>query len=208
MKLGTENRTKTIVAVLLMAVALIFFARMFFGSSGYSAPPTAKQPAPAATSPSGTAGTTPPATTRPTARNNRRGAQNAPVVASQSLDPRLKLDLLQRAEATKYTGTGRNIFSDEPPPPPPAPAEVHGPMTPVETGPPPPPPINLKFFGFASSKTDPAKKIFLSQGEDVFVAREGDIVQRRYRILRINNTSVDVEDVLTNHRQTIPLTAG
>jgi len=42
----------------------------------------------------------------------------------------------------------------------------------------------------------------------VFVAREGDVVQRRYRILRINITSVDVEDVLTNRRQTIPLTAG
>lgn len=207
MKLGTENRTKTIVAVLLMAVALIFFVRMFFGSSGYSAPPATNQPGPTAAQQSGAAATTPAATSRPTARNNRRGAKNAPVVASQSLDPRLKLDLLQRAEATKYTGTGRNIFSDEPPPPP-APKVVEQPVTPEQTGPPPPPPINLKFFGFASSKTDPSKKIFLSQGEDVFVAREGDIVQRRYRILRINNTSVDVEDVLTNQRQTIPLTAG
>jgi len=117
-KLGTENRTKTIVAVLLMAVAVIFFVRMFFGSSGYSAPPAVNQAGSTATQQSGTTATRPPATTRPTARNNRRGAQNAPVVASQSLDPRLKLDLLQRAEATKYTGTGRNIFSDEPPPPP------------------------------------------------------------------------------------------
>jgi hypothetical protein len=128
-------------------------------------------------------------------------------VVSQSLDPRLRLDLLAQAEQTKYTGSGRNIFSDQPPPPP-APKVVEQPVQPQHTGPPPPPPINLKFFGFASSKGDPTKKVFLSQGEDVFVAREGEIVQRRYKILRINQTSIDVEDVLTNNRQTIPLTAG
>ena len=81
------------------------------------------------------------------------------------------------------------------------------PVVQAPTGPPPPPPINLKFFGFAS-RTGTTKKIFLQQGEDVFVASEGEIVQRRYRILRINPTSIDVEDVLTNNRQTIPLTAG
>ena len=77
----------------------------------------------------------------------------------------------------------------------------------VPQGPPPPPPINLKFFGFAN-KPGEAKKIFLSQGEDVFIAGEGDIVDRRYKILHITPVSVEVEDVLNNNRQSIPLDPG
>ena len=40
------------------------------------------------------------------------------------------------------------------------------------------------------------------------MAKEGDIVDRRYKILQVGTTSVDVEDVLTNHTETIPLGAG
>jgi hypothetical protein len=73
--------------------------------------------------------------------------------------------------------------------------------------PPPPPPITLQFFGFASKPGEP-KKVFLAQGDDVFIAQEGDIVNRRYKILHITPTSVEVEDVLYNNRQTLPLTRG
>jgi hypothetical protein len=73
--------------------------------------------------------------------------------------------------------------------------------------PPPPPPINLKFFGFANKPGEP-KKVFLSQGEDIFIAGEGDIVDRRYKVLRISPTSVEIEDVLNNNRQMIPLVSG
>ena len=52
------------------------------------------------------------------------------------------------------------------------------------------------------------KKIFLSQGEDVFIATEGDIIDRRYKVLRIYPMSVEIEDVLNNNRQQIPLTQG
>ena len=37
---------------------------------------------------------------------------------------------------------------------------------------------------------------------------EGDVVDRRYKILHIAPTSVEVEDVLTNNRQTLFLTQG
>jgi hypothetical protein len=77
----------------------------------------------------------------------------------------------------------------------------------VAPSPPPPPPINLKFFGFAS-KAGEAKRIFLSKGEDVFIAGEGDIVDRRYKVLQIGPTSVTIQDVLTNNTQQIPLTQG
>ncbi len=50
--------------------------------------------------------------------------------------------------------------------------------------------------------------MFLTQGDDIFVAAEGDIVNRRYKVMRINANSVEIEDVLGNNRQTIPLSAG
>jgi hypothetical protein len=120
----------------------------------------------------------------------------------------LRYDWLKTSEDTKYEGTGRNIFLAQ--------AEIPQPVAPVTPDkdvnsgpplPPPPPPINLKFFGFASKVGEP-KKIFLSEGEDVFIAAEGDVVNRHYKVVRISPTSVEIEDVLNNNRQNIPLTAG
>jgi hypothetical protein len=66
----------------------------------------------------------------------------------------------------------------------------------------------LKFFGFAS-KPGEAKKIFLSEGEDVWVAGEGEIVNRRYKVIRIAPTSVEMQDVVNSSPpQNIPLTQG
>jgi hypothetical protein len=74
--------------------------------------------------------------------------------------------------------------------------------------PPSAPPIPLKFYGFASSPGEP-KKIFLKQGEDVFVAGEGEIVNRRYKVIRISPTSVEIQDmVYSGPPQNIPLTQG
>ncbi len=125
---------------------------------------------------------------------------------AQTLDPTLRLDLLKASEDVTYKGTGRDIFRSQPDP-----VEIPKPVTPdVKPGPPvppPPPPIDLKFYGFASRK-DGYKRIFLLKGEDVFIAKEGDIVDRRYKIVHIGQNSVDVEDVLTNNHQTLPLVAG
>jgi hypothetical protein len=43
------------------------------------------------------------------------------------------------------------------------------------------------------------------QNGDIFVAKEGEIVNRRYKVVRINPTSIEVEDMLNNNRQSIPL---
>ncbi len=128
------------------------------------------------------------------------------------LDPTLDLNLLRQSEEIKYAGNGRNIFVAG------SVALIEKPKeralrTPQNAGlhqPPPiapPPPINLKFFGFANRPGE-TKKVFLSQGEDIFIASEGDIVDRRYRVLHISPNAVDVEDVLNNNRQSLPLTQG
>jgi hypothetical protein len=93
------------------------------------------------------------------------------------------------------------IVNVRPTPPP-------GPPTPTPT--PPPPPIPLKFYGFAN-KPGEARRIFLAEGDPqnsiVFIAKQGDIVDRRYRVVQISANSVQIEDVLYNNKQSIPLTA-
>jgi hypothetical protein len=190
LKIGTENRTKVIIASVLGLLALIQMGRMLFPSAPSGAPAAALQAA------SGSAGATP-------ARAAARGGKGAVAVAS--LDPRLQLNLLQGTEGAKYAGTGRNIFLPQEEIVIPTTVKPVAALPVVPPGPPPPPPINLKFFGFASRPGEP-KRVFLSQGDDVFIAREGDIVDRRYKVVHIAPAAVEIEDVLNNHRQSIPLT--
>ena len=203
MKVGAENRTQLVAAIGLGIVALVLVVTRFvgsfaIGSSSAAAPPSSGLVIPA--DERSAAAPRIPARDRNTARG-----QNL----SRSLDPTLHLDLLAASEDTKYAGTGRNIFRVfvEPPPKPivpvvPKKAEPSGPPPP-----PPPPPINLKFYGFATP-VGGSKRIFLAQGEDVFIAKEGDIVDRRYKIVRISPNAVEILDVLSNNRQSIPLTQG
>ena len=194
MQLGTDNRNKTIAAIVLMILAAVFVVMRLIPGS----PAAAKSPAPVVTPP--------PGTRRIVTVRTAPGKKPGLSAEARSLDPTLRYDWLKASEDTKYEGAGRNIFRAQVEIPKPiAPVHVTAPVVPQ--GPPPPPPINLKFFGFASKPGEP-KRIFLSQGEDVFIAGEGDIVDRRYRILHITPVSVEVEDVLNNNRQTIPLTQG
>ena len=63
---------------------------------------------------------------------------------------------------------------------------------------------DLKFFGTATS-ADGKRRAFLLKGEDVFLASDGDIVQRRYRIVTVSANSILVEDMANNNRQTLPM---
>lgn len=205
MKLGAENRTAALVAIALMAIAAFMIVRLW---SGGGQPAVAATPAPVQPD---VAAEPAPARGRRAARGGRSAARTAPTGSLVTLDPRLRLDLLKLSEETEYKGAGRNIFRAEAEIPKPIESAIkkaEAPPTPPQpTGPPPPPPIPLKFVGFASG-TGEATKVFLTQGDDVFVAAEGEIVNRRYKVLRINSNSVEIEDVLSNNRQTIPLTAS
>ena len=205
MKLGAENRNKVIAAISLGGVAVLVIALELFGWIG--------GPSPSAAAPSVSSGpenVSVPAP-RPRARVSGRPATGAKTNAAGSLDPSLRYDLLKTSEDTKYEGTGRNIFRVfvEIPKPivPVAPQATAQPAQPQVYVPPPPPPIPLKFYGFATPQGG-VKRIFLAHGEDVFIAREGEIVDRRYKVMRISPNSVDVLDVLSNNRQSIPLTQG
>jgi len=181
MKVGAENKTKLwiMVGLALLAIALVVLRAIPF----FSGPePTLAAP------------------------NAKAAAQTSPV------DPTLRTDLLKNSEEAEYKGSGRNIFEAHAAPPP-LPRAIKPVVQPQAFGPPPPPPvappppIPLKFYGFANRPGEP-KSIFLAQGDDIFIGREGDIVNRRYKIIRIQQNQVEIEDVLNNNRQAIPLTQG
>ena len=197
MKIGTENRTKTIIALALLVVAVVLVVRAFHGGDEASSPDASPAATASRMAPGSTTGQAAPGATRT--------ARKPPPLLAQTLDPTLRFDLLKSSEDVAYMGTGRNIFRSQaeeaPIPKPLTPDKQPGYVPP----PPPPPPIPLKFYGFASRK-DGNKRIFLSKGEDIFVAKEGDIVDRRYKVVHIGTNSVEVQDVLTNYPpQTLPL---
>jgi hypothetical protein len=196
-QLGFENKNKMIAAIALGVIAVLVMAYEIIPMLTESSTPGSSAEA-AAPMP-----VTPRVSSRPSAK------AKAPKV--ENLDPTLRLDLLTASEKTQYEGNGRNIFVSQPDevkiPTPVAPAVTEQ-ATYTPPPPPPPKPIPLKFYGFASSPGEP-KKIFLKNGDDVFVAGEGEIVDRRYKVLRITNTSVEIQDVVgSDPPQNIPLTQG
>ncbi len=202
---GTENKRKTIIAGALGVLALLLVVfkllPLFVGGDSSVAPP----PSTASSSASEPLAQTPaqsrPATTR-TANRGRVG--HLPTV--NTLDPTIRLDLLNIADQQHYKGSGRNIFEAHAPAPP-------RPKTTTAYAPPPPPPaqpayvpppINLKFYGWAS-KSGQQKKVFLSQGDQIFIAGEGDVVANRYKVVQIGPSGVQIEDILNNNTQSIPM---
>ena len=195
MKLGIENQKQVITLAVLGGLAVGLVAYEFWPSSPAAAPATAPT------------GATP---AKPLTRRTTSG--KVVRVVEPRLDPTLDLKLLSQSEEIKYAGNGRNIFVAGSVPKIEKPkrngtdtqqsASLHLPP-PI----PPPPPITLKFFGFANRPGE-TKKVFLSQDGDIFIAAEGDIVDRRYRVLHISATAVDVEDMVNNNRQSLPLTQG
>ncbi len=205
MKVGTENRTKLIAAGALGVVAIALIATQFGGWFGGNSSSAA---APVTTASNDFGKEVPRAPRNPT--RTRRGANGKQQSTARNLDPTLRLALLKASEDTKYEGTGRNIFRVFVEPPPRVvknPVLDQHPVAQAPPPPPPPPPSNLKFYGFATPQGG-LKRIFLIKDQDVFVAKEGDIVDRRYKVVRISPNAVEILDVLSNNRENIPLTQG
>jgi hypothetical protein len=200
-KLGLEDKKKAKWAVALGVVAVL--------AAAYEVVPMFMDPS----APSSSAQAAVPTTS--TRLSSRLSTKPTKKVRVENLDPTLRLDLLKTIEQTQYQGNGKNIFvsAAEPVKIETAVAQANTDNQPKEIQyvapqPPPAPPIPLKFYGFASQAGE-SKKIFLSLGEDVFVAGEGEIVDRRYKIVRISPTSVQIQDeVNSGPPQSIPLSQG
>jgi hypothetical protein len=74
---------------------------------------------------------------------------------------------------------------------------------PPPIGVPPPPPITLKFIGFMEGVPDKGKVAAFSDCRSTMSGREGDIIDGRYRLVRIGVESVVLEYVDGRGRTTI-----
>jgi hypothetical protein len=207
----------------------------YFYFTSNSNPGESSAPAPASTSPAASALRT---TARPGGRSARAGQrglnQNSREfkpsfftdIDPSNIDPTLHLNLLAKLQDVNVEPGARSLFEvgKEPPP-----AEVKvgkepdkiavaakfvGPKAPPPPPAPPPepkaPPIPLKFYGFVNpTKTATDKRAFFLDGDDIVIAGEGDMVKKRYKIVRIGVNSAVVEDTQfkSNNQQTLPLEA-
>jgi hypothetical protein len=71
--------------------------------------------------------------------------------------------------------------------------------------PPPPPPIPLKFIGIVQAPSQKLAVLSDATTHDVFYGREGDIVDGRFRILRIGVESIEMAYADGRGRQSIRL---
>jgi hypothetical protein len=137
-------------------------------------------------------------------RQQAEAPPDAPITPIAVENPALRVDLLKQLDKVQYTGQHRNIFSETPPPPP-----VEDTAARHSTGPQPPPPppplaVNLKFYGYVSDRSTGVRRAFFTDGDDVFIAAEGDTLESgRYRLLHIGNDSAELEELSSGRRAVV-----
>jgi hypothetical protein len=144
------------------------------------------------------------------------GSTSAPASAnSQAARPGnpvgdVKLESLERRDDT-WSTPERDVFrfqrrESAPPPVAPRPERTE-PLAPTGPAlPPPPPPIPLRYIGYLDQAGGIPRVAVLSDGKgNVFNGKEGDIVEGRYRVLRVGTDSADLIYLDGRGRQTIRL---
>lgn len=124
-------------------------------------------------------------------------AQNPQLLEVEN--PQLHGDKIELARKAEYKSNGRNIFSSILPPPPVAPGPPKpDPAAQLKDIPPPPPhvtPLPVKFFGYGTIPNGTARRAFFTDGEDVYIVSEGEVLMNRFRIIKVGNASLDYEEV-------------
>jgi hypothetical protein len=128
------------------------------------------------------------------------------VIDPTELD--VKIEALS-ARGAESTDVERNPFRFQPkPPPPPPPMPAAPPQSytpPVPVGPPPPPPIGntIKFIGIV--ETGKGRIGAFSDCKATFPGREGEVLEGRYRIVRIGVESATLVYLDGTGQATLPL---
>lgn len=156
----------------------------------------------------------------PSSTVDQTGAPIRPGAAGQAANPDsavgdVRLEALDRREEGRavpsrnlFRFESRRIASAEPT----APRRRAAAPLPVDPGPPAPalppapPPIPLRYIGYLDQPGQVPRVAVLSDGRgNVFNGKEGDIIEGRYRVLRIGTDSADLIYVDGRGRQTIRL---
>ena len=228
MKFGADRKRIATLGALVLVGGYVLWTNVL---SPGSASTNTTNASPAATTTTPTPVT--PSTQSDNARvNSRRGRSERPTTWNPSLhgpgaaidpvkvDPTLRLDLLAKVQQVELSGAQRNLFQFGEAVKPPAPPVVLPPVKKITMGPqsaggpaappaPPPtpvaPPITLKYYGFTSPRANPHKRAFFLDGDDIILASEGELIKRRYRLVKIGVNSVTMEDTQFKTEQTLPL---
>jgi hypothetical protein len=222
-KVGADPKKIGILAGLVLIAGYFYFSNS--NSGGGSAPVASRAPVANLANVPGTA-------VRPAFRNVQQSASSTREfrpslkpknVDTASIDPTLRLDLLAKVRTVGVDGGTRSLFEISAAPPEELKVKepdkiaiarpVMGPEQPKAVEPPPEPkapPIPLKFYGFVNKTKVGDKRAFFLDGEDIVIAGEGDMIKKRYKIVRIGVNSAVVEDTEfkgNNNQQTLPLEA-
>jgi hypothetical protein len=137
-----------------------------------------------------------------------------PAAVQKGAGSEVDLESLE-ASRPEPTETDRNPFRFKPKQAPPPPSPTRGtlpnqagiPEVVAPDGPPPPPRIPLKFIGVVHSE-DPkvADVAVLSDGRGVYHGRVGEVVEGRYRIVKIGVESIELAYLDGRGSQTISKT--
>ena len=225
-KFGAEPKKLAILVGLFVVAGYFYFSSRSSNDSATVARPAAggSSPAPGVARSIPRPGVRTRAAQRGTASGTREFRPSFKVkdIDPSAVDPTLHLTLLTKLKDVKVEGGARSLFEISNTPPVEIakikePAKIKpspvGPMPPPPPPPPPPdpkaPPIPLKFYGFVNPNRSGAKRAFFLHNEDIIIASEGDVIEKRYKIVRIGVNSAVVEDTefKTNNQQTLPLEA-
>jgi len=147
---------------------------------------------------------------KPTLRQARSGS----ALDFGAIDFTLRADLLERLHGVPLRGGARSLFDFASPPATAAPKVAAKPVVEARPAPAPPrrepakpspPPVPLKFYGYVSAPGQSVRRAFFLDGDQILVGSEGDILKKRYRVVRIGVNSVVVEDLEFKAEQTLPL---
>ncbi len=130
------------------------------------------------------------------------------------LDPKLRVDLLASLQAVEVRDGGRDLFQF------PA-TEVKGAVKSTARertiAPSPatqsskaldvqqPTPIPFRFYGYTTMAKQWPKRAFFLEGDAIYIAKEGELIKNRYKVIHIGVNSAVVDDTFNKNQQALPL---
>lgn len=146
-----------------------------------------------------------PSPLQPVRKSGARPTRNAPPAIP---DAELHVGQLEGGGHTPAADIRRNIFEYGSRPVVATPRMTRAKTTPDRPAPPPPPPpAPLRFYGYAEGSRGGPRRVLLTDGEGVFVARQGDVIVGRYRVVSVSSSAVELEEVAGQRRWVVALEA-